>query len=74
MKKEPEKLHVAGRAEWRRWLRKNHAVEDEIWLVQYKKHTGKAGISYEDAVEEALCFGWIDSIVRRLDDARYMQK
>jgi uncharacterized protein YdeI (YjbR/CyaY-like superfamily) len=46
----------------------------EIWLVSYKKHTGKAQLSYEDTVQEALCFGWIDSLIRRLDDERYAQK
>lgn len=63
-----------NRAEWRAWLDKYHAQEDEIWLIYYKKHCGKKSIQYEEAVEEALCYGWIDSQVRRLDDARYMQR
>jgi uncharacterized protein YdeI (YjbR/CyaY-like superfamily) len=67
-------LYVSNRKDWRRWLEKNHANEKEIWLVYYKKHTGKDRIPYEDAVEEALCFGWIDSIIRKLDDERYAQK
>lgn len=67
-------LEVRTRHEWRNWLRKNHGSESEIWLVFYKRHTGLACVSYDDAVEEALCFGWIDSLVRRLDDDRYARK
>jgi uncharacterized protein YdeI (YjbR/CyaY-like superfamily) len=67
-------LYVRDRAEWRAWLEKHHASEREIWLVYYKKHTAKPRISYDDAVEEALCFGWIDSIVKTLDGDRYIQK
>ena len=62
------------RADWRIWLEKNHSVKSAIWLLFYKKHTGKLSISYTDAVEEALCFGWIDSIVKRIDDEKYTQK
>ena len=67
-------LFVKTRKEWRDWLEKNHAIFNEIWLVYYKKHTGKPRIPYDDAVEEALCFGWIDSIVKRLDEERFCQK
>jgi uncharacterized protein YdeI (YjbR/CyaY-like superfamily) len=67
-------LYVTEREEWRGWLSENHASENEIWLVYYKKHTGKPRIPYDDAVEEAICFGWIDSTVRRIDDERYCQK
>jgi len=67
-------LHVTERSAWRDWLKANGGKEKEIWLVFYKKHTGKVRLAYEDAVEEALCFGWIDSIVKRLDDERYAQK
>jgi uncharacterized protein YdeI (YjbR/CyaY-like superfamily) len=67
-------LHVVGREKWRRWLETNGTRTKEIWLVFFKKHTGKARLEYDDAVEEALCFGWIDSIVRRLDEERYAQK
>lgn len=70
----PKTLHASNRDAWRAWLDRHHETEQEIWLVFYKKHTGKPGVSYEDAVEEALCFGWIDSIVRRIDDERYAQK
>jgi uncharacterized protein YdeI (YjbR/CyaY-like superfamily) len=69
-----KRLYVTDREKWRAWLEKNHDVAREIWLIYYKKHTGKDRIPYDDAVEEALCFGWIDSTVRRLDDERYMQK
>lgn len=60
--------------EWRRWLERNHADESGVWLVFYKKHTGKPTLSYDEAVEEALCFGWIDSIKRGLDEERYTFK
>ncbi len=56
------------------WLMENHNKEKEIWLIYYKKHTGRKRIAYDDAVEEALCFGWVDSIVKRVDDETYMQK
>lgn len=59
---------------WRRWLSKHHASESEVWLVFFKRHTGEAGITYSDALDEALCFGWIDSLVKRLDDDRYARK
>lgn len=67
-------LHVVERRAWRAWLRANGEKEKEIWLIFYKKHTGKKRLAYDDAVEEAICFGWIDSIVRRLDEKRYAQK
>ncbi len=66
-------LHVTNRKDWRAWLRKNHKTEKEIWLVYYKKGTGKLRIEYNDAVEEALCFGWIDSIVKTLDKESTVQ-
>ena len=69
-----KKLYVTGRDDWRTWLGKNYDVEKGIWLVFYKKHTGKPRISYDDAVEEALCFGWIDSTVKRIDDEKFMRK
>lgn len=69
----PKTLLVKDRKAWRAWLSRNHAKQEGIWLVFYKKHTGKPTISYEDAVQEALCFGWIDSTVRRMDDERYIQ-
>lgn len=67
-------LYVTNRKDWRTWLEKNHDVEKEVWLIYYKKHTKKARMPYDDAVEEALCFGWIDSTVRKMDEDRYAQK
>ncbi len=56
------------------WLKNNHDKVGEIWLIFHKKHTGIPSVSYEDAVEEALCFGWIDSIKKKIDEKRYKQK
>jgi uncharacterized protein YdeI (YjbR/CyaY-like superfamily) len=67
-------LDVRSRHEWRNWLQEHHDSEPEIWLIFHKHHTAETSVSYEGAVEEALCFGWIDSIVRRLDDDRYARK
>jgi len=67
-------LHVTNRKDWRKWLREHYKTEREIWLVYYKKATGKPRIEYNDAVEEALCFGWIDSIVKSLDKDRSAQR
>lgn len=67
-------LYIKTREEWRAWLEENHSEEKEIWLLYYKKHTGQPRIPYDDAVEEALCYGWIDSIVKRIDDETFMQK
>ena len=61
------------REEWRSWLEENHDKSDGIWLAYYKKHTGKPSVEYEEAVEEAICFGWIDSNVRTIDGERYKQ-
>ena len=60
--------------QWRRWLTAHHDSEPEVWLVFHKRHTGRESIAYQDAVDEALCFGWIDSLIKRLDDARYARK
>ena len=67
-------LYVTERKDWRAWLAKHHKTDSEIWLVYYRKETGKPRISYNDAVEEALCFGWIDSTVHKLDDERFAQR
>ena len=72
-KKQPT-LDVKTRRQWRAWLEKNHDSVAEIWLVFHKRHTGKQSIEYDDAVEEALCFGWVDSLIKRLDDDRYARK
>jgi uncharacterized protein YdeI (YjbR/CyaY-like superfamily) len=67
-------LFYLNRENWRSWLEKNHEASKEIWLIYYKKHTEKIGIAYEASVEEALCFGWVDSIIKRLDDNRCARK
>ncbi len=74
MAKITKTLYVTDREKWRAWLKKNHERQKEVWLIYYKKHSGKPRIPYDDAVEEALCFGWIDSTVRKLDEERYAQR
>ena len=71
---EAKMLHVTNRKEWRSWLKKHYKSEKEIWLVYCKKHTGKPRIPYNEAVEEALCFGWIDSTVKSIDADRFAQR
>ncbi len=66
-------IHPKTRAGWRSWLEKNHAKSDGVWLVFYRASTGKRRLSWEEAVREALCFGWIDSKVNPVDDERYKQ-
>jgi len=63
-----------NRAEWRAWLQDHHAAASEAWLVFYKKHTGTPSIAYRDSVEEAICFGWIDGLKRRIDSERYAHR
>ena len=63
-----EHVYVKTRDEWRDWLRQHFDQSVGIWLVFYKKHTGKPSLPYDAAVEEALCFGWIDSIIKKVDD------
>jgi uncharacterized protein YdeI (YjbR/CyaY-like superfamily) len=65
-------IHPKTRAEWRTWLEQNHTQTQGIWLISYKKATGKPQFSYNEAVEEALCFGWIDSKPNKLDTERSM--
>lgn len=67
-------LEVRTRAKWRQWLAQHHAKSSGVWLVRHKQHTGIKSMSYEDVVREALCFGWIDSLIKRLDDDRYAIK
>jgi uncharacterized protein YdeI (YjbR/CyaY-like superfamily) len=74
MKLNIERYLFNSREEWRRWLEENHNTASETWLVYYKVHTGKLSIRYEEAVEAALCFGWIDSKVKKIDDEKYMQR
>ncbi len=67
-------LDFESRADWREWLAKNHGLETLVWLVFYKKAKGIPGLLYEEAVEEALCFGWVDSLIKKLDANRYLRK
>jgi len=64
-------LTVRSSLEWRRWLAKHHADMKEIWLVYYKKTSGKSGVTYEDSVQEALAYGWIDGQNKTIDDKTY---
>jgi uncharacterized protein YdeI (YjbR/CyaY-like superfamily) len=67
-------LYVINRDDWRSWLEDHYAQDSEIWLIYPRKGTGQPRIPYNDAVEEALCFGWIDSITRTIDKDRYAQR
>ena len=67
-------LEVRSRQQWRKWLAQNHTASAGVWLVYYKDHTGVKSIDYGDSVCEALCFGWVDSLIKRLDDERYARK
>jgi uncharacterized protein YdeI (YjbR/CyaY-like superfamily) len=67
------RISARDRAEWRAWLAEHHASAPGVWLILQKKGSGQASVNYEEAVEEALCFGWIDSLARSLDAARYQQ-
>lgn len=67
-------LYVADRAAWRAWLRKHGTHMREIWLIYYRKDSGKPSLPYDHAVEEALCFGWIDSTVKSIDAVCYAQR
>ena len=69
-----ETLYVTRREEWRRWLEANFETAPEIWLVYPNKASGEPRIPYNDAVEEALCFGWIDSIIKKPDELRAAQR
>jgi len=62
------------RASWREWLAEHGTSETEVWLVYFKAGTGKPTISYEDSLEEALCFGWVDSLIQKIDEEKYARK
>lgn len=68
----PNSVHPKSRTEWRKWLEENQARKEGIWLISYKKDTGKPRFDYDESVEEALCFGWVDSKPAKLDDERSM--
>lgn len=75
MKSKIQNLFTAtNRAQWRAWLAEHHESEQEIWLVYFKKHTGKAAVTYADSVEEAICYGWIDGLKKSIDDERYSHR
>ena len=65
-------VHPKDRAEWRQWLAENHQRDQGVWLISYKRTTGKPAVEYDEAVEEALCFGWVDSKGNKLDEERSM--
>ena len=67
----PEDVQISSRAEWRSWLEANHAASDGAWVITFKKHMGERHVPYADVVEEALCFGWIDSLGRKVDEDRW---
>lgn len=71
--KETETYCPKSRADWRQWLEKNHQSEQSVWLIQFKASTKVASLTWSEAVNEALCFGWIDSTRRPIDEERYMQ-
>src|SRR5688572_15487704 len=66
-----ESIYVTTREEFRKWLQKNHGSKKEIWLIRYKKATKKPSIDYVEAVEEGICFGWIDGLEKGIDAERY---
>ena len=68
----PNSIHPKSRSEWRKWLEENHTRTEGVWLISYKKATGKPRFDYDEAVEEALCFGWIDSKPGKIDEERSM--
>jgi uncharacterized protein YdeI (YjbR/CyaY-like superfamily) len=67
-----ERFYAAGRAEWREWLQSNYSTARQIWLQFYKKGSGKPSVTLREAMDEALCFGWIDSVMHPLDEESYL--
>jgi len=72
MKEIPRAKSFPNREAWRAWLTENHQTDKGLWLLIRKKHAGKSGLTYLEALEEALCFGWIDGILKRIDDEKHM--
>lgn len=72
MAKDFPRVQIESRAEWRAWLAANHESAESIWLVTFKKGSGRPYVPYDDVVEEAICFGWVDSLPRKLDEERTM--
>ena len=69
--KKAKQITVRSREQWRNWLKENHLSEEKVRLISYKKHTGKKLINHRAQIEEAICFGWIDTTVKRLDEDRF---
>lgn len=66
-----KKVTIFTRSQWRNWLKKNYRAEEKVFLVSYKKHTGKKSISHREQIEEAICFGWIDTTVKKIDEQQF---
>lgn len=66
-----KEITIKTRKQWRNWLEKNHLKEKKVFLISYKKHTGNPSISHREAMEEAICFGWIDTTIKRIDDEKF---
>ncbi|MFC2028676.1 YdeI family protein [Chloroflexota bacterium] len=67
-------LEFKTRTQWREWLAENHQQEEEVWLVYFKKGTGIPSIAYKDSLDEALCYGWVDSLIKKIDEEKYARK
>lgn len=67
----PKTIYAKSREEWRNWLQKNHEKETKVALIRYKKHTGKPSPTHMEAMHEAICFGWIDTTIKGIDDEKY---
>ena len=70
---EIESICPASQQEWRQWLKENHHKKQSVWLIHYKKNSGKPTLTWSEAVDEALCFGWIDSIRKSIDEEKFIQ-
>ncbi len=66
-------VYAKDRKEWRAWLRVHHKKETQIWLIHYKKHTGKPALTHRESMEEAICYGWIDTTIKKIDEERYVR-
>ena len=66
-------INISSRKQWRNWLEKNHAKESKVSIILHKKHTGKPSITHKESMEEAICFGWIDTTLKRLDEDTYQR-
>lgn len=73
IKSDVDKICPVNREGWREWLKENHRLKESVWLIYHKKKSNLYSMSWSDAVEEALCFGWIDSVRKTLDDERFLQ-